>query len=144
MDDAQRVSLGKAVADLDQQFQLLLQAGCVLAHPLLQGGAFHIFHHQRDAVAVFDHIVELDNIGVVELCQQLGFRLDALGGGGAGGVFAQFLDCHRALQLGVPRQIDHAHTASTKRVLDAVTTQLLLFRFGDFHGRFSSCWLCVR
>ena len=54
----------------------------MLGHPLGEGAAGEVRHHERDLVAVVEHLEELDDVGVVEAGEHLGLPLDPLPGPG--------------------------------------------------------------
>ena len=69
----------------------------MLGHPVGQGAAGEVRHHERDVVAVVEHLEELDDVGVVEAGEHLGLPLDALPGPGdvlGGPVEGQALEGH--------------------------------------------------
>jgi hypothetical protein len=88
-----------------------------------QAAPRHVFEHQvwlgRDAAAVgqLAELINLDQIGVPEPGDRPGLLEESLALFRVGSVgVAQELDCHVAVQRGLPSLVDHPHAAGTEDI----------------------------
>ena len=101
----------RAAERIGQALHLVGGAGPVPGHPVGQGAAGEVRHHEGDVVAVVHHVEELHDVGVVEAGQHLGLPLDALPGPGdvlGRSVQGQALEGHLGA-VGAAAQVDHPH-----------------------------------
>ena len=109
------VGLGQRAAEgVGQALHLVRREPDRAGHPVGQGAAGEVRHHEGDLVAVVDDLEELDDVRVVEAGEHLGLPLDALPGPGdvlGGPVEGQALE--RDLGAVVPAaEVDDPHAAA--------------------------------
>jgi hypothetical protein len=83
----------------------------LLGHPFRQGATGQVRHHEGDLVAVVDDLEQLDDVGVVQPGQHLGFPLDALAGSRhlvGRSLQRQALEGHLGAVVPAP-EVDHPH-----------------------------------
>ena len=101
--------------DLDRDLQCLFDWQRTFAQPCFQALAFQILHHQElDRVLAAD-VVECADVGMIQAGDGPRLALEALGK--AAGAY---LDGDGAIQAGVARPEDLAHTSGTQRGQDLI------------------------
>jgi hypothetical protein len=122
MDETDRVRrvqrVGHVAADPDHLVQL--------ERPARQPGPerlpFHELHRDEVVAVRLFHLVDRDDVGMVERGRQLGLADETLGAGvvGQGGA-GEDLERHVPVQPLVARAVDDAHAAGAQPLRDAVT-----------------------
>lgn len=78
MDDALLDDLSHSVDDLDKDFGALVLGGSFDSHEAFQISVSAEFGNDVDTVGCEHHVLEFDDIGVVELFEDCYFGLDSL------------------------------------------------------------------
>ena len=136
MDYPTLVRFFQSFANLDSQFQNLLERQRALVQSIGQRFAVQKFHHQVVDPVLMSYVVQRADMGMVQRRNGARFPVEALLGlrviGKVGG---QNLDGDRAIQTSIARAIHFAHAARTKRRLDLVRSEFCSGKLRHRWGR---------
>ena len=127
MHDADLVRGDQAAASRYEQLDDLAPAELVRVQPLAQRLTAHILHREEDVTFHAADVVDHDDVGVRQprhclcLTQQPRAALERVGTP----AWADQLDRDRAIELGIVREVDHAHAAFGHRLADHIATETL-------------------
>jgi hypothetical protein len=127
MDDALVVRVAEAFAQLNRDFELLLQRERrVVLEQRFEVAAAQELHHDVRRAFDFAQLVDRDHVLVLQARDGARFTLEPL----AGGVVAGEVDVHHlqrdvALQHRIVRAVEHAHPAAPDELDDVVPADRL-------------------
>ena len=136
MEDARLVGRGERIRNPHEQLDDLTPCPDPADRPLRQRAASRQLGDQVLATVEIAGVVDDEDMRMAEGGGRLGFALETLPGSGVCHVVREELHCHRPIEPGVERAIDHAHAALTEYRLQTVRAD---GRSGPhIHGR-SAC-----
>src|ERR1700722_4421413 len=111
----------EAVGNFDGEIQELIERERLTGNVVLKRGAFHQFHGDEGAAAVFRYLVDGADVRMIQRGGCAGFPAEALQGLGIlGQIFGKKFKRDIPAEIYVFRFIDHTHTTASKLRNDAV------------------------